>query len=74
MPRFKFNDYVDEFEEGKVWGRGDLAALFCVSLGTARYHLERAVGAGLLNKQYGSLGIQSGWLYALPATMPRLMD
>lgn len=66
----RYEDYVNAFELGDAWGRADLAKRFGVSLSTARYHLERAVAVGLLHKQYGWLGRQSGWLYALPDTLP----
>lgn len=68
----RFEDYVLRFGENTVWGRADLAREFGVSLNTAKYHLERAVKNGKLHKQYGWLGQQSGWLYALPEKMPKM--
>lgn len=70
--KYRFVDYVDQFEKGMLVSRTDAAMLFGVGRSTARYHLERAVKAGLLNKVYGWTGRQSGWLYALPETMPML--
>lgn len=72
MKQFRFMDYVDVVEEGTLYSRSDLAAAFGVGGSTARYHLERAVKEGELNKQYGWLGRQSGWLYGTPTTIPRL--
>lgn len=68
-----FHKYVSAIGKGEIVGRQDMADQFGVSYSTATYHLEKAVAEGLLNKQYGYLGgNQPGWLYALPATMPRL--
>jgi hypothetical protein len=72
MPTYRWTDYVDVFEVGDKLTRADLATHFGVGGSTARYHLERAVLAGALNKVFGWLGGQSGWIYALPGTMPRL--
>lgn len=72
MPRYRFEDYANKMKKGDIWARADFAALFGVGRSTAAYHLERAVNSGALNKQYGWCGKQSGWLYGLPATMPRL--
>ena len=74
MPQYRWLDYVEKFEDGSIMTRKDVALLFGVGRSTARYHLERAVESGELNKQYGWTGKQSGWLYALPTTMPRLME
>lgn len=64
--------YAEALEQGEQASREDIAFLMGVSYSTATYHLERAVRAGLLNKQYGYISKQPGWLYALPSTMPRL--
>lgn len=71
MPRFRWEDYVGHFCEGDIFTRAHMAKCFGVGGSTARYHLERAVSAGALNKQYGWAGGQSGWLYGLPESMPR---
>ncbi len=72
MPRFRFEDYVHALELGDIVTRSWAMERFGVGRSTARYHLERAVSAGALNKQYGWAGKQSAWLYALPETLPRL--
>lgn len=72
MPKFRWMEYVNAFKPGKVGTRADLAEHFGVGRSTARYHLDRAVEAGKLNRAYGWTGKQSGWLYALPETMPRI--
>lgn len=72
MPQYRYIDYVDQLGAGDQMSRQWFADLFGVGVSTARYHLERAVRAGELNKAYGFLGKQSGWLYALPSTMSRL--
>lgn len=72
MPRFRWEDYLEMFGDKTILTRADLAKMFGVGGTTARYHLERAVDAGALNKQYGWVGGQSGWLYGLPSSMPRL--
>lgn len=60
------------FKRGDVLSRADVADRVGRSYTTAMYHLERAVSAGMLHKVYGMIGVQPGWLYALPETMPRL--
>lgn len=69
---FRWQDYVHMFEPGDLKSRQDLADIFGVGRSTSRYHLERAVKNGALNKMFGWTGLQSGWLYALPDTLPRL--
>lgn len=69
---YRWREYVAVFELGEKLTRQHLANHFGVGCSTARYHLDRAVAAGALNRVYGWLGKQSGWLYALPETMPRL--
>lgn len=65
--------YVNAIGEGAIVSRRDVANLMGVSYTTALYHLERAVKRGLLNKRFGyASDNQPGWVYALPATMPRL--
>lgn len=69
----KLFEYVNATGEGVVQSRRDYADFFGVSYGTALYHLERAVKLGYLNKQIGWVtDRQSGWLYGLPETLPRL--
>ena len=68
----KFEEYVRVVGEGDILSRADFQELMAASYSTVVYHVERAVKAGLLNKQYGFISLQPGWLYALPATMPRL--
>jgi hypothetical protein len=66
--------YPDYFKPGEILTRRQVAARVGRSYSVSVYHLERAVSAGLLNKQYGfSTNGQPGWLYALPGTMPRLV-
>lgn len=72
MPRYRYEDYVMQFKLGDILTRQFLADMFGVGRATAKYHLERAVEAGLLRKQYGWCGKQSGWLYATPETMKQL--
>jgi len=72
MPRFRWEDYVNALKPGDIFARRVFAEHFGVGGSTARYHLERAVKAGKINKQYGWVGGQSGWLYGLPETMVRL--
>lgn len=69
MPTYRWEDYVEVFELGEKLTRQHLASHFGVGGSTARYHLDRAVKNGKLNRVYGWLGKQSGWLYALPETM-----
>jgi len=69
----KFEEYVGQVGQGEIVTRKEMAARMCVCYSTAMYHLDRAVAAGLLNRQYGfASDSQPGWLYALPSTMPRL--
>lgn len=70
----RYEDYVQVFNSGDILDRRFLAEHFGVGRSTAKYHLEKAVNARLLNKQWGWTGRMSGWLYALPDTMPRLID
>jgi hypothetical protein len=73
VPRgITFHLYAAKVGKGEVWSRYDFAETFNVSYSTALYHVERAVSAGILNKAYGFINHQPGWLYALPATMQRL--
>lgn len=66
-------DYVRATGKGTLQSRRDYAEFFGVSYSTALYHLERAVNEGYLNKQIGWVtDRQSGWLYGLPETLPRL--
>lgn len=67
-----FTRYAQAVGEGRAVSRRDMADLFGVSVSTAKYHLERAVSHGLLNKVYDYIGKQPGWLYASPLTMPYL--
>lgn len=64
--------YTGAIGEGEVVSRSDMAKRMGVHYSTAMYHLERAVKAGELNKAVVWVGNQTGWGYALPATMPRL--
>lgn len=68
----KYIEYAQAIEQGAIVTRQECAEHFGVSYSTARFHLDRAVEAGLLHKQYGFISEQPGWLYALPETMPRL--
>jgi len=72
MRGIKYIEYANALGQGEILSRDDFAELMGASYSTATYHLERAVMAGLLNKQYGFISHQPGWLYALPSTMPRL--
>jgi len=74
MERYRWLDYVNQFAPGDVASRQEVAQHFGVGRSTARYHLERAVKAGRLHKQYGWTGQQSGWVYALPETMEKLEE
>jgi len=66
--------YPTLFVEGDVLTRKDVMDRAGRSYSTVVYHLERAVSAGLLHKQYGFSGEDNrpAWLYGLPETMPRL--
>lgn len=70
----RYLDYVDQIGKGEIVTRKDMAEKMGCSYSAAMYNLERAVANGALNKQYGyATENQPGWLYALPATMPRLV-
>ena len=69
---FRWEDYVKAIGKAEIVTRNQMAEQFGVGRSTARYHLDRAVRKGALNKQYGWTGRQSGWLYAHPEKMPRL--
>jgi hypothetical protein len=69
----RFLDYVSAIGEGELVTRQDMSSRMDCHYQTARYHLERAVLEGYLNKVYGYVREnQPGWLYALPDTMPKL--
>lgn len=68
----EFEQYPLAIGAGQILSRNDFVEVMQKSYSTVVYHLERAVKAGLLNKQYGYIVEQPGWLYALPETMPRL--
>jgi hypothetical protein len=69
----RYLDYVDDLRVGEVVSRADMARRMKCAYSTAMYNLERAVSEGELHKAYGfATSKQPGWLYALPATMPRL--
>lgn len=69
----KFEEYARAIGQGDIATRNDMAQMMGVCYSTAAYHLDRAVSAGLLNRQWGYVNdFQPGWLYARPATMPRL--
>lgn len=70
MPRY--TEYVNALTEGCSASRKEFAQYFDVHPTTAITHLEKAVGAGRLHKQIGRIGNQTGWLYSLPETTPRL--
>lgn len=66
-------EYPRLFAAGEILSRREIAERVGRSYSCAVYHLERAVSAGLLNKQYGfTTKYQPGWVYALPETMPRI--
>ena len=68
-----YTGYPELFDDGEILSRREVAKRVGRSYSAATYNLERAVSAGLLNKQYGfTNNYQPGWVYALPATMPRL--
>lgn len=69
-----YEEYARAVGEGECYSRTMMAVKMGVSYTTAQYHLERAVAEGLLNKAYGYIGRQPGWVYALPEDMPRLLD
>lgn len=70
--QYTFWDYVRQFREGEVLTRYQVADLMGVHYSTARYHLDRAVKAGYLNRNYFSSGTNQTVVgYALPSTMPR---
>lgn len=73
MPRV-YLQYVVNIKPGQIVSRSDMAQHFGVHITTATRHLEKAVKAGLLNKQIGWVGRQGGWLYAHPEDMPRLLE
>lgn len=64
--------YTDAIGEGEIVSRSIMARRMKVNTTTAKYHLERAVEAGEINRAWGSIGNQRGWVYALPSTMPKL--
>lgn len=68
----RYLDYVDLIGVGELVSRDDVAGRMGCPYSTALYNLERAVSEGALNKMYGIINVQPGWLYALPVTMPRL--
>lgn len=69
-----YHVYPGFFNRGDILNRSQVAERAGRSYSTVTYHLERAVSAGLLNKQYGFPAdcTQPAWLYALPEDMPRL--
>lgn len=67
-----FEKYAAVVRSGEILTRAEIAERMCVSYSTATYHLDRAVRVGLLNRQYGYISNQPGWLYAQPDTMPRI--
>lgn len=67
-----YERYVRAIGQGEIVSRAEMAARMKVAYTTALYHLEKAVQSGLLNRQYGYIGRQPGWIYAHPDTMPRL--
>jgi len=67
-----YNAWVDAIGQGEIVSRAQMAERMEASYSTANFHLERAVAAGLLNKQWGYIGKQSGWVYGSPETLPRL--
>lgn len=69
----RYEEYASLVGQGAILARKDFADAMGVSYTTAVYHVERAVNAGLLNKQYGYISKQPGWLYARPETLPRLV-
>lgn len=74
MVHGRWCEYVDSFEHGDIKTRREVAQEFGVGWSTARYHLDRAVEAGFLNRQFGWTGKQTGWLYGLPCTIPKLIE
>jgi hypothetical protein len=63
-----YRDYPQMFRVGELLSRKQVAERVGRSYGTALYHLERAVSAGLLLKIYSYIGNQPGWGYCLPET------
>jgi hypothetical protein len=67
-----YTGYPNVFAPGEILSRREVSERVGRSYSAVVYNLERAVSAGLLNKQYGFTNrYQPGWVYALPATMPR---
>lgn len=69
-----YMEYADKVGQGEIVSRADMAERMGVGYSTAKYHLDRAVNAGLLNRAVVWIGRQTGWGYAQPETMPRLID
>lgn len=69
---FKYLEYASVIGVGVFQSRADFAEFFNVSYSTAKFHLEKAVALGQLVKVWGVINEQSGWLYCLPETQPRL--
>lgn len=63
-----FKKYAALLEVGEYLTRLDFAAHFGVSLSCATYHIERAVSAGMVEKAYGYISNQPGYLYFLRET------
>jgi response regulator of citrate/malate metabolism len=67
-----YERYVDAIGQGEIVSRSMMAERMGVSYTTAQYHLDRAVQEGELNRAYGYIGRQPGWVYAHASDMPRL--
>lgn len=69
---WKFKDYVDAIGEGDIT-RSEAAKLMSVSKSTARYHLEKAVSEGVLERIKVVIDdMQVGYVYRKKGVQPLL--
>jgi hypothetical protein len=67
-------EWADNIREGELVSRKQMAERMGAHYSTAMYHLERGVAEGVLDRQVGWVGRQTGWVYGHAETMPRLVD
>jgi len=63
----RFAEYASAVPPGEYWSRQDFAEHFGVRYSTAQYHADRAVEQGLLERAYGFVDNQPGYLYFKPS-------